>query len=148
MSAILPPSDRLWWKQPLDRIEGTWIVIAAVRSTLVETAFGSRRRNMDRDCLYLVHDHVCHDGWLAHLRQAEPVDRNLQDHSRAVHGEDASRGGQIHRTHGNRPENPGGASACGQRCLSDRASLGLVADPGTREGQDLSTASDLDGLQP
>ncbi len=30
MSAILPPSDRLWWKQPLDRVEGTWILIAFV----------------------------------------------------------------------------------------------------------------------
>ena len=28
MSSILPPSQRLWWKQPLDRTEGTWIVIA------------------------------------------------------------------------------------------------------------------------
>ena len=28
MSAILPPSERLWWKHPLDRVEGTWIVIA------------------------------------------------------------------------------------------------------------------------
>lgn len=28
MSAILPPSDRLWWKQPLDRVEGTWLGIA------------------------------------------------------------------------------------------------------------------------
>ena len=30
MSAILPPSDRLWWKQPLDRVEGTWIVLAFI----------------------------------------------------------------------------------------------------------------------
>ena len=28
MSAILPPSRPIWWKQPLDRVEGTWIVIA------------------------------------------------------------------------------------------------------------------------
>jgi cytochrome c oxidase subunit 2 len=28
MSAILPPAERLWWKQPLDRVEGTWILIA------------------------------------------------------------------------------------------------------------------------
>lgn len=28
MSAILPPSERLWWKHPLDRVEGTWIAIA------------------------------------------------------------------------------------------------------------------------
>jgi len=28
MSAILPPSKRIWWKQPLDRIELTWILIA------------------------------------------------------------------------------------------------------------------------
>lgn len=30
MSAILPPSERLWWKQPLDRVEGTWIALAFV----------------------------------------------------------------------------------------------------------------------
>jgi cytochrome c oxidase subunit II len=30
MSAIEPPSERIWWKQPLDRLEGTWIVIALV----------------------------------------------------------------------------------------------------------------------
>lgn len=28
MSAIHPPATRLWWKQPLDRVEGTWIAIA------------------------------------------------------------------------------------------------------------------------
>ena len=28
MSAILPPAERIWWKQPLDRVEGTWILIA------------------------------------------------------------------------------------------------------------------------
>ena len=30
MSAILPLAERLWWKHPLDRVEGTWIVIALV----------------------------------------------------------------------------------------------------------------------
>jgi cytochrome c oxidase subunit 2 len=30
MSAIEPPRHRLWWKQPLDRVEGTWIAIAFV----------------------------------------------------------------------------------------------------------------------
>lgn len=28
MSSILPPSEQIWWKQPLDRVEGTWIAIA------------------------------------------------------------------------------------------------------------------------
>ena len=28
MSAILPPGEKLWWKQPLDKVEGTWILIA------------------------------------------------------------------------------------------------------------------------
>ena len=28
MSAILPPGEKLWWKQPLDRVEGMWILIA------------------------------------------------------------------------------------------------------------------------
>jgi cytochrome c oxidase subunit 2 len=30
MSAIDPPPNRLWWKQPLDRVEGAWIAIAFV----------------------------------------------------------------------------------------------------------------------
>ena len=30
MTAILPPSERLWWKHPIDRVEGTWIAIAFV----------------------------------------------------------------------------------------------------------------------
>jgi cytochrome c oxidase subunit 2 len=30
MSAISPPTARVWWKQPLDRVEGTWIAIAFV----------------------------------------------------------------------------------------------------------------------
>ncbi len=30
MSAILPPAERLWWKHPLDRVEGAWIVIALI----------------------------------------------------------------------------------------------------------------------
>ena len=30
MSAIQPPPNRLWWKQPLDRTEGAWIGIAFV----------------------------------------------------------------------------------------------------------------------
>jgi cytochrome c oxidase subunit II len=30
MSALEPPRHRLWWKQPLDRTEGAWIVIAFV----------------------------------------------------------------------------------------------------------------------
>jgi cytochrome c oxidase subunit 2 len=28
MSAILPPTERLWYRHPIDRVEGTWIVIA------------------------------------------------------------------------------------------------------------------------
>ena len=30
MSAILPPSQRVWWKQPLDRLEGSWIVLSLI----------------------------------------------------------------------------------------------------------------------
>jgi cytochrome c oxidase subunit II len=30
MSAIQPPSERVWWKQPLDRVEGMWIIIAFI----------------------------------------------------------------------------------------------------------------------
>lgn len=30
MSAIHPPSERVWWKHPLDRVEGTWILISFI----------------------------------------------------------------------------------------------------------------------
>ena len=30
MSSIQPPAQTIWWKQPLDRVEGTWIAIALV----------------------------------------------------------------------------------------------------------------------
>lgn len=30
MSAIHPPTTRLWWKQPIDLVEGAWIAIAFV----------------------------------------------------------------------------------------------------------------------
>lgn len=30
MSAILPPAQRIWWKQPLDKVELSWIIIAFV----------------------------------------------------------------------------------------------------------------------
>src|SRR5690606_40854311 len=28
MSAIHPPSERLWYRHPIDRVEGTWIILA------------------------------------------------------------------------------------------------------------------------
>ncbi len=28
MSAILPPASRVWWKEPIDRVEIIWVVIA------------------------------------------------------------------------------------------------------------------------
>jgi cytochrome c oxidase subunit 2 len=30
MSAIQPPTNRLWWKEPIERIEITWIVVAFI----------------------------------------------------------------------------------------------------------------------
>ena len=35
MSAIQPPSETIWWKQPLDRVEGTWIALALVWSLIM-----------------------------------------------------------------------------------------------------------------
>ncbi len=35
MSSIQPPSETIWWKQPLDRVEGTWIVLALVWSLIM-----------------------------------------------------------------------------------------------------------------
>ena len=35
MSAIQPPAERVWWRQPLDKVEGTWISIALVWSLIM-----------------------------------------------------------------------------------------------------------------
>lgn len=35
MSSIQPPAQLLWWKQPLDRVEGTWIAIALTWSLIM-----------------------------------------------------------------------------------------------------------------
>lgn len=35
MSSIQPPSETIWWKQPLDRVEGTWIALALVWSLIM-----------------------------------------------------------------------------------------------------------------
>jgi len=35
MSAIMPPSDRLWWKKPVHGVELIWIVIALVWSIVM-----------------------------------------------------------------------------------------------------------------
>ena len=35
MTSIHPPAQALWWKQPLDRVEGTWIALALVWSLIM-----------------------------------------------------------------------------------------------------------------
>ena len=35
MTSIQPPSETIWWKQPLDRVEGTWIALALVWSLIM-----------------------------------------------------------------------------------------------------------------
>jgi cytochrome c oxidase subunit 2 len=35
VTSIQPPAQTLWWKQPLDRVEGTWIAIALVWSLIM-----------------------------------------------------------------------------------------------------------------
>lgn len=35
MSTIQPPSETIWWKQPLDRVEFTWILIALTWSIIM-----------------------------------------------------------------------------------------------------------------
>jgi cytochrome c oxidase subunit 2 len=34
-SAITPPEERVWWKHPLDRVEGTWIALALLWSLIM-----------------------------------------------------------------------------------------------------------------
>jgi cytochrome c oxidase subunit 2 len=35
VSAIQPPAETVWWRQPLDKVEGTWISIALVWSLIM-----------------------------------------------------------------------------------------------------------------
>lgn len=35
MSALLPPARRVWWKEPLDRVELAWILIALAWSAIL-----------------------------------------------------------------------------------------------------------------
>ena len=35
MTSIHPPTETIWWKQPLDRVEGTWIALALVWSLIM-----------------------------------------------------------------------------------------------------------------
>ena len=35
MTSSQPPSETIWWKQPLDRVEGTWIALALVWSLIM-----------------------------------------------------------------------------------------------------------------
>ena len=35
MTSIQPPSETIWWRQPLDRVEGTWIALALVWSLIM-----------------------------------------------------------------------------------------------------------------
>ena len=35
MTSIHPPSETIWWKQPLDRVEGTWIALALIWSLIM-----------------------------------------------------------------------------------------------------------------
>ena len=35
MSALQPPAEIVWWKQPLDKVEGTWIALALVWSLIM-----------------------------------------------------------------------------------------------------------------
>lgn len=35
MTSIHPPAETIWWKQPLDRVEGTWIALALIWSLIM-----------------------------------------------------------------------------------------------------------------
>jgi cytochrome c oxidase subunit 2 len=34
-SSITPPEKRIWWREPLDRVEATWVIIALVWSIIM-----------------------------------------------------------------------------------------------------------------
>ncbi|NOZ11863.1 MAG: cytochrome C oxidase subunit II [Gammaproteobacteria bacterium] len=35
MSALMPPSDRLWWKEPIEKVELLWILLALLWAVLM-----------------------------------------------------------------------------------------------------------------
>jgi hypothetical protein len=35
VTSIHPPTETIWWRQPLDRVEGTWIALALVWSLIM-----------------------------------------------------------------------------------------------------------------
>ena len=124
MSAIAPPPSRVWWKQPLDRVEGTWIVIAFVW------------------CLVMF---FMMPYWHVYGKQnlANEAYRTTPEMFTA---KTAGDGRQVQGARGDRPEDPGRASARGQRRLPDRAAVAVVADARARGGQDLPPAPRVDGL--
>ena len=54
----------------------------------METTTGQGRRDLDRDRVGLVSDHVFHDAVLAHLRKTKPLERSIQNHAAGLSGED------------------------------------------------------------
>ncbi len=61
MSALQSPSQRVWWKQPIDRVEGTWIVLSLIWClimffiTSVRTLF-EQIQLVSRMCLNVIGD--------------------------------------------------------------------------------------------
>ena len=107
MSAILPPAERLWWKHPLDRVEGTWIAIAFVWCMVMFFmmiywhAFGSQ--NLSTETYHTTPDQFA-------LKTQAMVDQYTVRTETDM---------QI----------AGGGAAAGQRRLHDRAPVEFLADP-------------------
>ena len=105
MSAILPPAERLWYKHPIDRVEGTWIVIALTW------------------CLIMFAMMVGWHIWGSQNLSTETY-RTTPDKFTA---KAQAHGRQVHGAHRDRREDPGGGAAGRQRRLHAGAAVELLA---------------------
>ena len=124
MSAILPPAQRVWWKQPLDRVEVTWIVIAFVWCLIM--------------FFMMPYWHV--------FGKQNLSNEAYRTTPEMFTSQDPGDGRQVQGARGDRPEDPGGAAARRQRRLPDRAAVAVVADARAREGQTYRLHLIVDGL--
>jgi hypothetical protein len=125
MTAISPPSERLWWKHPLDRVEGLWISIAFVWCMVMFFMmvywhmYGSQNLSTETykttPEMFTAKTQAMVDQYTVRRNWTAPIRRR---------------------------------AARRQRGLPDRAAVELLADPRAGKRQDLPPAHYVDGLQP
>ena len=124
MSTILPPAERLWWKHPLDRVEGTWIAIAFVWCMIM--------------FFMMVYWHIYGDQNLStETYKTRPEQFVAKAQAMVDKYTVRTETDSAHSGRGAAPE---------AMCISSRGCGELLADHRIREGPDLSPASHVHGL--